>query len=236
MTVRPNTWCRAATPPPCRQLENRDQRWYLPSESLSITRGTRVRIHLLQHRVLGEPWRWAAAVPHRASLETRARCILACRDNLRASGVWVLLNGVRRSSHRPGALSRHGVHWWSKGLDSGSTLPKSAQCVPSSRRAIPCSDWPRQRHDIIPNRLALTAKRAWSGVTGATAQVNQETPPMRIYIMAMTEYPVPRACGHREQGRSCCYLTESCTPPAQRQTACCAVERAPGCREADEGR
>ncbi len=42
---------------------------------------------------------------------------------------------------------------------------------------------PKQRHDIIPNRLALTAEESVSGVTGATAQVNQETPPMRIYII-----------------------------------------------------
>src|SRR5689334_20322892 len=50
-------------------------------------------------------------------------------------------------------------------------------------RAIPCSDCAKQRHDIIPNRLALTAEESVSGVTGATAQVNQETPPMRIYII-----------------------------------------------------
>src|SRR3954452_15525811 len=52
-----------------------------------------------------------------------------------------------------------------------------------SGRAIPCSDCAKQRHDIIPNRLALTAEESVSGVTGATAQVNQETPPMRIYII-----------------------------------------------------
>jgi hypothetical protein len=50
-------------------------------------------------------------------------------------------------------------------------------------RAIACSDCAKQRHDIIPNRLALTAEESVSGVTGATAQVNQETPPMRIYII-----------------------------------------------------
>src|ERR1700726_2889954 len=50
-------------------------------------------------------------------------------------------------------------------------------------RAIPCSDCAKQRHDIIPNRLALTAEESVSGVTGATAPVNQETPPMRIYII-----------------------------------------------------
>src|SRR3984957_20004483 len=41
-------------------------------------------------------------------------------------------------------------------------------------RSIPCSDCAQQRHDIIPNRLALTAEESVSGVTGATAQVNQE--------------------------------------------------------------
>jgi hypothetical protein len=50
-------------------------------------------------------------------------------------------------------------------------------------RAIPCSDGAKQRHDIIPNRLALTAEESVSGVTGAAAQVIQETPPMRISII-----------------------------------------------------
>src|SRR5438477_11724809 len=54
---------------------------------------------------------------------------------------------------------------------------------PVRGRAIPCSDCAKQRHDIIPNRVALTAEESVSGVTGATAQVNQETPPMRIYII-----------------------------------------------------
>jgi hypothetical protein len=35
-------------------------------------------------------------------------------------------------------------------------------------RAIPCSDGAKQRHDIIPNRLALTAEESVSGVTGGT--------------------------------------------------------------------
>src|SRR5207248_11752123 len=50
-------------------------------------------------------------------------------------------------------------------------------------RAIPCSDCAKQRHDIIPNRLALTAEESVSGITGTTAKVHQETPPMRIYII-----------------------------------------------------
>jgi hypothetical protein len=36
-------------------------------------------------------------------------------------------------------------------------------------RAIPCSDCAQQRHDIIPNRVALAAEESVSGVTGATA-------------------------------------------------------------------
>src|ERR1700730_15747395 len=57
-------------------------------------------------------------------------------------------------------------------------------------RAIPCSDGAKQRHDIIPNRLALTAEESVSGVTGATAQVNQETPhPCASTSLAMTESP-----------------------------------------------
>src|SRR5271169_1923944 len=50
-------------------------------------------------------------------------------------------------------------------------------------RAIPCSDCAQQRHEIIPNSVALAAEESVSGVTGATAQVNQENPPMRIYII-----------------------------------------------------
>jgi hypothetical protein len=41
----------------------------------------------------------------------------------------------------------------------------------------------QQRHKIIRNGVALVGKESVSGVTGATAQVNQETPPMRIYII-----------------------------------------------------
>ena len=59
-------------------------------------------------------------------------------------------------------------------------------------RAIPCSDCAKQRHDIIPNRLALTTEESVSGVTGATAQVNQETPPMRIYIIGNNEITLYR--------------------------------------------
>src|SRR5947209_1166114 len=35
-------------------------------------------------------------------------------------------------------------------------------------RAIPCSDCAQQRHDIIPNRVALAGEESVSGVTGAT--------------------------------------------------------------------
>src|SRR6201982_1317304 len=48
---------------------------------------------------------------------------------------------------------------------------------------------------------------------------------------------MPRASGHREQGRRCCCLKGGVARrPAQRQTPAGAVERAPGCREADQGR
>src|SRR6201987_6392502 len=67
-------------------------------------------------------------------------------------------------------------------------------------RAIPCSDGAKQRHDIIPNRLALTAEESVSGVTGATAQVNQQTPPLRIYIIGndgITMCREPAAAVHK---------------------------------------
>ena len=74
-------------------------------------------------------------------------------------------------------------------LESGIVAPDTAveeeigwRISPSAcqvrGRAIPCSDCGKQRHDITPIRLALTAEESVSGVTGATAQVNQETPPM----------------------------------------------------------
>src|SRR6266403_4463423 len=65
--------------------------------------------------------------------------------------------------------------------------PPSARQVHG--RAIPCSDGAKQRHDIIPNRLALTAEESVSGLTGATAQVNQETHPCASTSLAMTESP-----------------------------------------------
>src|ERR1700730_13360912 len=55
-------------------------------------------------------------------------------------------------------------------------------CVP--RRAIPCSEWAQQRHNIIRKRVALVCEESVSVVTGAPPRrLNQETPPMRIYII-----------------------------------------------------
>src|SRR4051812_7642474 len=56
-------------------------------------------------------------------------------------------------------------------------------------RAIPCSDCAKQCHDIIPNRLALSAQESVSGVTSATAQVNQETHRCASTSLAMAESP-----------------------------------------------
>jgi len=75
-------------------------------------------------------------------------------------------------------LTRASFYW-----DSVPHCRNPPSACPVRGRAIPCSDCAKQRHDIIPNRLALTAEESVSGVTGATAQVNQETPPMRIYII-----------------------------------------------------
>src|SRR5271170_6089596 len=50
-------------------------------------------------------------------------------------------------------------------------------------RAISYSDCAQQRHDIIPNRVALAAVESVSGVTGATAPGQSGDPPMRIYII-----------------------------------------------------
>src|ERR1700745_290133 len=57
-------------------------------------------------------------------------------------------------------------------------------------RAIPCSDCAKQRHDIIPNRLALTAQESVSGVTGATAPGQSGDPTQCASTsLAMTELP-----------------------------------------------
>src|SRR5438270_12783491 len=114
--------------------------------------------------------------------------------------------------------------------------PPSARQVRG--RAIPCSDGAKQRHDIIPNRLASTAEESVSGVTGATAQVNQETPPMRIYIIGndgITLCREPPATGNKGEV-AVASREELPRRPAQRQTPAGAVERVPGCREANEGR
>src|SRR5438309_7378806 len=75
-------------------------------------------------------------------------------------------------------LTRASFYW-----DSVPHCRNPPSACPGRGRAIPCSDCTKQRHDIIPNRLALSAEESVSGVPGATAQVNQETPPMRIYII-----------------------------------------------------
>src|SRR5271155_137908 len=51
-------------------------------------------------------------------------------------------------------------------------------------RAIPCSACAQQRHDIIPNRVALAAEESVSGVTGATAPGQSGDPPDRAFIDA----------------------------------------------------
>src|SRR5947199_4531570 len=72
-----------------------------------------------------------------------------------------------------------------EGIDSlGISVPhcrNPPSACQARGRAIPCPDCAKQRHDIIPNRLALTAEESVSGLTCATAQVKEESPPMRIY-------------------------------------------------------
>jgi hypothetical protein len=59
-----------------------------------------------------------------------------------------------------------------------------------SNSAIPCSETAQQRHKIIRKRVALLGDEGVSAVTGAALRrLNQETPLMRIYILAMTESP-----------------------------------------------
>src|SRR6266481_951182 len=92
-------------------------------------------------------------------------------------------------------LTRASFYW-----DSVPHCRNPPSACPVRGRAIPCSGCAKQRHDIIPNRLALAAEESVSGVTGATAQVNQETPPMRIYIIGndgITLCREPAATGNK---------------------------------------
>src|SRR3954451_14173048 len=105
-------------------------------------------------------------------------------------------------------------------------------------RAIPCSDCAKQRHDIIPNRLALAAEGSVSGVTGATAQVNQETPPMRIYIIANDGITLCREPPATVNKGEIAVASRGgvARRPAQRQAPAGVVGRAAQCRKADDAR
>src|ERR1700726_3645438 len=116
-------------------------------------------------------------------------------------------------------------HPTDEGMDSvGISIPHCRNPPSACQvrgRAIPCSDCAKQRHDIIPNRLALTAEESVSGVTGATAQVNQETPPMRIYIIGndgITLCREPPATVNK--GEVAVPQGRSCTPPGSAANAC----------------
>src|ERR1700720_4912367 len=77
-------------------------------------------------------------------------------------------------------LTRASFYW-----DSVLHCRNPPSACPVRGRAIPCSDCAKQRHDIIPNRVALAAQESVSGVTGATAQVNQETHTCAFTLSAM---------------------------------------------------
>src|SRR5258708_6995446 len=68
-------------------------------------------------------------------------------------------------------------------------------------RAIPCSDCAKQRHDIIPNRLALAAQESVSGVTGATAQVNLRLPRFRGRLLAWVITAPLASSPHKQSAR-----------------------------------
>src|SRR5712671_5404604 len=55
-------------------------------------------------------------------------------------------------------LTRASFYW-----DSVPHCRNPPRSCPVRGRAIPCSDCAKQRHDIIPNRLALTAEESVSG-------------------------------------------------------------------------
>src|SRR5438552_14682698 len=120
-------------------------------------------------------------------------------------------------------LTRASFYW-----DSVPHCRNPPSACPVRGRAIPCSDCTKQRHDIIPNRLALTAEESVSGVTGATAQVNQETPPMRVYIIGkdgITLCREPRATVNKGEV-AVASRGGVARRPAQRPTPAGAVERA----------
>src|ERR1700687_6163528 len=84
-------------------------------------------------------------------------------------------------------LTRASFYW-----DSVPHCRNPPSACPVRGRAIPCSDCAQQRHDIIPNRLALTAEESVIGFTGAPAQGQSGDPPMRIYISGNDGVPLCR--------------------------------------------
>jgi hypothetical protein len=52
---------------------------------------------------------------------------------------------------------------------------------------MPCSDRAQQRHKIIRKRVALRRDESVSVVTVGTFRPQQETPPMRVYIIGNDE-------------------------------------------------
>src|SRR5881398_367078 len=74
-----------------------------------------------------------------------------------------------------------------EGIDSlGISVPhcrNPRSACPVRGRAIPCSDCAKQRHDIIPKRVASRRDESVSVVTVGNGPAQQETPPMRIYMI-----------------------------------------------------
>src|SRR6266403_1627351 len=68
-------------------------------------------------------------------------------------------------------LTRASFYW-----DSVPHCRNSPSVCQVRGRAIPCSDCAKQRHDIIPNRLALTAEESVSVVTVGTGPAQTGDP------------------------------------------------------------
>src|SRR5712671_2966976 len=93
---------------------------------------------------------------------------------------------VTHTGRALGAKSSLSTQW--NGTGTGG---QSSACFPNirgpqiirSQGAIPCSALAQQRHNIIPNRVALVSEESVSVVTVGTAPTQTGTPPMRIYII-----------------------------------------------------
>src|SRR5215469_15621334 len=102
---------------------------------------------------------------------------------------------------------------------------------------MPCSAAAQQRHKIIRNGVALVGEESVSGLTrGSRRGINQENPPMRIYIIGNDGIMLCREAPVTVNEGEIAVASKQELRSAQRQAAADIVERAARCRETEKGR